>query len=69
MAAPFISMLKMNIPPEKLTPEWLGVGDGEVNKIGVNSGVEPIKKSKKMSKSQNLAKLENVMSWPRDLVT
>ena len=62
MAAPLTSMLKITIPPERWIPERLGVGDGEVDGLGVGgNGVEHTKKSRKsksekMSKSQNSAK-------------
>ena len=68
MAAPLTLMLKTTVLPEKLSPEWLGVGDDEVNGFGVGeNGVEHAKKSGKLSKSgksksektsksQNLAK-------------
>ena len=49
-------MLKTTVSPEKSTPKRLGVGDGEVNRFGVDSGMKYAKKSEKMSKSQNLAK-------------
>ena len=52
MATLLTSMLKMTIPPERLIPEWLGVGDGEVNGFGVSGNdVEYAKKSEKLSKS------------------
>ena len=68
MAAPRISMLKMTVSPEKLTPERQGVGDDKVDGFNVGGNdVEHAKKSgklsksrksksEKMSKSQNLAK-------------
>ena len=54
--APLISMLKMTISLERLTPEWLGISNGEVDRFGVDGSVEHIIKSKKTSKSWNLAK-------------
>ena len=52
MAAPLPSMLKTTVPPEKSTPERLGVDDGEVNGFGVGgNGMEYAKKSGKLSKS------------------
>ena len=74
MAAPLILMLKTTIPLEKSTPEWLGVGDSEVDRFGVDrNGVKYAKKSgklsksgksksEKMSKSQNSAKLGKKLS-------
>ena len=53
MAALLISMLKTTILPKKSTPERLRVGDGEVNRFGVDgNGVEYAKKSGKLSKSE-----------------
>ena len=53
MVAPLTSMLKATILPERLTPEWLKVGDGEVDRFGVGgNGVEHAKKSQKLSKSR-----------------
>ena len=63
MAIPFTSMLKTTISLERSNFEWLGVGNNEVNRYGVGeNSVEHTKnlgklKSKKMCKSQNLAKL------------
>ena len=57
MAALPTLMLKAIIQLERLTFERLGVGDNDVNRFGVSDGVEHIKKSKKTSKSWNLAKL------------
>ena len=52
MATPFTSMLKTTVLLERSTPEQLGVGDGEVNGLGVSgNGVEHTKKSGKLSKS------------------
>ena len=68
MAAPLTSMLETTIPPEKSTLERLGVGDGEVDRFGVGkNGIKYAKKSgksksKKTSKSQNLAKLGKKLS-------
>ena len=36
MATSLTSMLKANILPERSTFKWLEVGDGEVNRFGVN---------------------------------
>ena len=55
-------MLKTIIPPKRLTPEWLRVGNGEINRFGVGGGVKYVKKSEKMSKSQNLAKSRKKLS-------
>ena len=74
MVAPLTLILKTTVPPEKLTLERLGVGDGEVNGFSVGgNGVEHAKKSGKLSKSGksksektskswNLAKLEKKLS-------
>ena len=62
MAALFILILKTIIPSERLTPEQLGVNDGEVNGFGVSGSVKHAKKSKKTFKSQNLAKSRNKLS-------
>ena len=52
MAAPLISMLKTIILPERSTLERLRIGDGEVDRFGVDkNGVEYAKKSEKLSKS------------------
>ena len=51
MVTLFTSILKMTIVPEKLTPEWLGVGDDEVNGFGVGgNSVEHAKKLEKLFK-------------------
>ena len=49
MAALLISILKMTVSPERLTLERLGVGDGEIDKFDVGSGMEYVKKSEKIS--------------------
>ena len=55
MAAPFTSILKTTVPPERLTLEQLKVGDGEVDGFGVGGNVvEHAKKSGKLSKSGKL---------------
>ena len=52
IAAPFISMLKTIVLPERLTLEWLGVGNGKVDGFGVGqNSVEHAKKSRKLFKS------------------
>ena len=68
MAAPLTLILKTTVPPEMSTFERLGVGNGEVDRFGIDkNGVEHAKKSRKLSKSgksksektsksQNLAK-------------
>ena len=51
MAALLTSMLKIIVPPEKSTLEWLGVGDGEVDVFGVDgNSVKHAKKWGKLSK-------------------
>ena len=74
MAAPLTSMLKTTVPPEKLTLERLGDGDGEADEfdVGGNSVGHAKKsgklsksgksKSKKMSKSRNMAKSRKKLS-------
>ena len=59
-------MLKTTILPEKSTPKQLGIDDGEVNRFSINCGVEYVKKSEKMSKSQNLAKSRKKLSKSRN---
>ena len=44
-------MLKTYVPLEKLTLEWLGVGDNKVNRFGVDNNEKINKKSEKLSKS------------------
>ena len=56
MAALFILMLKTTILLEKLILEWLGVGDGDVNRFGISDSVKYAKKLEKMFTSWNLAK-------------
>ena len=52
MAAPFTSMLKIIIPPEKSIFERLGVNDGEINEFDIGkNGVKHAKKLGKLSKS------------------
>ena len=52
MVAPFTSMLKTIVQPEKSTLKRLGVGDSEVDRFGVSeNGVEYAKKSGKLFKS------------------
>ena len=72
-------MLKTTVPPEKSTPEQLGVGDGKVNRFSVGgNGMEHTKKSgklfksgksksEKMFKSQNSAKSGKKLSKSRNL--
>ena len=53
MAALLTSMLKRLVPPERLTPKRLGVGDGKVNRFGVSKNdVKHAKKSGKLFKSE-----------------
>ena len=56
MAISLTSILKTIVLPERLTIKWLGVSDSEVNKFDVGDDMKHIKKSKKTSKSPNLAK-------------
>ena len=57
MAALLTSMLKITVPPERLTPERLGVGDDEVDGFGIGrNDVEHAKKLRKSSKSGKLFK-------------
>ena len=64
MAAPLTLMLKTTVLPEKLSPEWLGVGDDEVNGFGVGeNGVEHAKKSGKLSKSGKSKSEKTSKSW------
>ena len=64
MAALLISMLKTTVPLEKLTPEWLGVDNGEVDRFGVGgNGVEHVKKSGKLSKSGKSKSEKTSKSW------
>ena len=51
MTALLTSILKMIVLPEKLTPERLKVGNGEVNRFGIGrNSVEHTKRSEKSSK-------------------
>ena len=71
-------MLKTIVPLEKLTFEWLKVGDDEINRFCVSDSVKYTKKSgklfksrksksEKMSKSQNLAKSGKKLSKSENL--
>ena len=50
-------MLKTTIPPERLTPKRLRVGDNKVNRFGVGGNKEIARKLEKLFKSQKSAKL------------
>ena len=72
-------MLKTIVPPEKLTPEWLEVGNGKVDGFGIGrNSVEYAKRSgklsksgkskrEKISKSRNLAKSGKKLSKSENL--
>ena len=55
-------MLKTIVLLERSTLKRLKLGDNKVNKFGISGDIEHIKKSEKMSKSQNLAKSEKKLS-------
>ena len=53
MGVSLTSILKMTILSERSTLERLGIGNGKVDEFGVNrNGVEHVKKSEKLSKSE-----------------
>ena len=56
MVAPLTSMLKTIVLSEKSTFKRLEIGNSKINRFGIDGNVEYVKKSKKTSKSQNLAK-------------
>ena len=62
MVALLTSMLKTTVPLERLILEWLGVGNGEVNRLRICGDMEYAKKLEKTSKFWNLAKLGKKLS-------